>query len=258
VLKEQIALLRPRVDLLIVLSHVGYKEEKELARTIQGIDLIIGAHSHTLVDPIIKVGSTYITQANRYGTHVGYIQLSVDTETDSISRLSGAPIPASELPPPDPEILALVNFWEDKVKALVDVEIANSSREISHHELQIIFEKVLATTADADFGYYNIGGIRDKISVGPVTARHFWNIEPFENKLVTLTISGTDYLTLLARENEDHSTINTIEPEKIYKIATNSFIGAHAAKSFGDRVEVRDLGILVRDALIDHVRVNGL
>lgn len=258
VLKEQIALVRPRVDLLVVLSHVGHEEEKELARTIQGIDLIIGAHSHTLVDPIIKVGSTYIAQANRYGTHVGFIQLSVDTETDSISRLSGAPVPASHLPPPNPEILTLVNFWEDKVKALVDVEIAHSSREISHHELQDIFEEVLASAADADFGYYNIGGIRDKISVGPVTARHFWNIEPFENKLVTLTIKGADFLTLLARENEVHSSIKTIEPEKIYKIATNSFIGAHATKSFGDNVEVHDLGILVRDALIDHVRANGL
>jgi len=258
VLKEQIKLVRRRVDLLIVLSHVGHEEDKELARTIQGIDLIVGAHSHTLVDPVIKVGSTYIAQANRYGTHVGFIKLSVDTDTDSISSLSGGLIPANDLPPPAPAILALVNFWEDKVKALVDVEIATASREISGEELQAMFEKILANASGADFGYYNIGGIRDKISVGPVTARHFWNIEPFENKLVTMTIKGADYLRLLAREDEIHSSIPTIELEKVYKIATNSFIGAHATKTFGDNVQVHDLGVLVRDVLIDHIRANGL
>lgn len=258
VLKEQIKLVRPKVDLLIVLSHVGFEAEKNLAKAVHGIDLIVGAHSHTLVDPIVKVGTTYITQAHRYGTHVGFIRLSVDTEANSIAELSGGPIPASELPAPNPAILALVNFWEDKVETIVDIEIANSRREISAEELQGMFEEILAKAADADFGYYNIGGIRDKISVGPVTARHFWNIEPFENKLVTLTIKGADYLTLLTREDEAHSSITSIEPNRIYKIATNSFIGAHAVKTFGDDVEVQDLGILIRDLLIDHVRANGL
>ncbi|MFP6807255.1 MAG: bifunctional UDP-sugar hydrolase/5'-nucleotidase [Pseudomonadales bacterium] len=259
VLREQIKLVRPMVDIVIVLSHVGHEKEKQLARDIQGIDLIVGAHSHTLVDPIVKIGTTYITQANRYGSHVGFIKLQVDTESNSISSMEGGhPIPAKELPPPDRQILSLVNYWEEKVEAVVDVEIANSTREISAAELQGIFEDILATETDADFGYYNIGGIRDKISKGPITARHFWNIEPFENKLVTLKITGADYLTLLARENEQHSSIGAIDPGRKYKIATNSFIGAHAAKTFGDKVIVNDLGILVRDVLIDHVRANGI
>lgn len=258
ILKEQVELLRPKVDLLLVLSHVGHAQEKALARAIEGIDLIVGGHSHTLVDPIAKVGKTYIAQAHRYGTHVGYIRLSVDTETHSIAALSGSPVPAAELPPANPEILELVNFWEEKVAALVDIEIASSSREISPWELKAMFERVLADAADADFGYYNIGGIRDKISIGPVTARHFWNIEPFENKLVTITIKGSDYLKLLEREDESHSGIAPIKADKIYRIATNSFIGAHAAKAFGDKVAVRDLGILIRDVLIDHVKANGL
>ena len=259
VLRKQIKLVRPMVDIVIVLSHVGHEKEKQLARDIQGIDLIVGAHSHTLVDPIVKIGTTYITQANRYGSHVGFIKLQVDTESNSISSMEGGhPIPAKELPPPDRQILSLVNYWEEKVEAVVDVEIANSTREISAAELQGIFEDMLATETDADFGYYNIGGIRDKISKGPITARHFWNIEPFENKLVTLKITGADYLTLLARENEQHSSIGAIDPGRKYKIATNSFIGAHAAKTFGDKVIVNDLGILVRDVLIDHVRANGI
>ncbi len=259
VLKEQVALVRPLVDILIVLSHVGFEPEKNLAKQVAGIDLIVGAHSHTLVDPIVKVGSTYITQANRYGSHLGYIRLTVDTDRNNIAELSGGhPIPASQLPPPDTSVLKLVNYWEEKVEALVDVEIANAPQDLSQTELQVLFEQVIAQRAGADFGYYNIDGIRDNISAGVVTARHFWNIEPFENKLVTMTIKGSDYLKLLGRESEDHSSIPSIIPGQTYKIATNSYIGAHAVKAFGSDVVVKDLGILIRDALIEHVRENGL
>ncbi len=259
VLREQVALVRPLVDILIVLSHVGFEPEKKLAKEVAGVDLIVGAHSHTLVDPIIRIGDTYITQANRYGTHVGYIQLSVDTDKNKITRLAGGhPIPASELPAPDANVLKLVNYWEDKVKALVDVEIAYAHQDLSQGELQVLFERVIAQWAKADFGYYNIDGIRDSISMGPVTARHFWNIEPFENKLVTMTIKGSDYLKLLGRENENHSSIPSVVPERTYKIATNSYIGAHATKAFGQDVIVTDLGVLIRDVLIKHVKNEGL
>ena len=258
VLAQQVEMLRPEVDLLIVLSHVGHEEEKTLAEAVPGIDIIVGGHSHTLVETPVKVGSTYIAQANRYGTHVGLMKLAVNTDSDTVSSFSGKLIPAGDLPEADPEVLKVVNFWEEKVANLVDMEIAVSDREISSHELQAMIESIMAEVAGADFGYYNIGGVRDKIPKGPVTARHIWNIEPFGNSLVTLKISGAEYLTLLSREHEAHSSTESINPDKVYKVATNSFIGAHAVKAFGDNIKLSDLGILIRDIIIDDIKENGI
>ena len=258
VLREKVEELRPKVDLLVLLSHVGHTEDKALAAAIEGIDIIIGGHSHTLVKTPVKVGSTYVAQAHRYGSNVGYMQLTVDTDTDSIVTFAGKLVPATELPQADPMVLAIVNSWEEKVSALVDVEIATSSRKILQDELQGMFEKMLMDATGADFGYYNMGGIRDTMPMGSVTARHIWNIEPFGNTLVTLTIKGSDYLLLANREYETHPGTSAIDVNKTYVIATNSFIGSHAVKSFGDKVKMKQHGILIRDILIKSIRANGI
>lgn len=258
VLKEKVQELRPKVDLLVVLSHVGHEEEKALAAAVPGIDIIVGGHSHTYVETPVKIGSTYVAQAHHYGSHVGFMRLTVDTASNSITKFTGKLVPARELPEPDAAVMATVNFWEEKVADLVDVEIATSSREILPRELQGRFEKIIAEAAGADFGYYNIGGIRDAIPAGSVTARHIWNIEPFGNTLVTLTIKGSDYLTLLGREYEMHPDMASINPDKTYLIATNSYVGAHAVKAFGEKVKIEQLGLLIRNVLIESIKERGL
>jgi 2',3'-cyclic-nucleotide 2'-phosphodiesterase (5'-nucleotidase family) len=199
-----------------------------------------------------------VAQAHRYGTQVGLLQLTVDTDKNSVVGFSGRLIPAAKLPAPDPAVLNRVNFFEEQVEHLVDMEITRSSRKISPNEVQGIFEKILSDTAKADFGYYNIGGIRDTIPAGPVTARHIWNIEPFSNTLVTIKIKGSDYLKLLNRERESHPSSTSISADKTYIVATNSFIGAHAVKAFGNAVQMNDLGVLVRDVVIENIKRNGL
>ncbi len=258
VLRKQVEILRPIVDLIIVLSHVGHERDKAMADSIPGIDIIVGGHSHTLVKTPVKVGTTYIAQAHRYGTHVGILHFFVNTKTKTVSHFTGKLVEAANLPEADPDVLKVVNFWEEKVEGLVDMEITTSDREISGHLLQSMMETIMAEVSGADFGYYNIGGVRDKIPRGSVTARHIWNIEPFGNTLVTLEITGADYLTLLSRENESHSSIGSIDPDKTYKIATNSFIGAHAVKAFDNKIKLNDLGILIRDIMIDHIKENGI
>ena len=44
---RQIALLRPSVDVLIALTHIGLREDERLARACPGLAVIVGGHSHT-------------------------------------------------------------------------------------------------------------------------------------------------------------------------------------------------------------------
>ena len=45
-IRELVQEIRAEVDLLIILSHIGYKQDQRMALEIQGIDIIIGAHTH--------------------------------------------------------------------------------------------------------------------------------------------------------------------------------------------------------------------
>jgi len=68
--------LRPDADLVICLSHLGVKLDEELA-LIEGIDFILGGHSHVTIAPPRKVGNCYIAHAGRSGRFVGRWEVEV-------------------------------------------------------------------------------------------------------------------------------------------------------------------------------------
>ncbi len=70
-------LLRDKVDLLILLSHLGIDSDRKIAEQVSGIDLIIGGHTHTLIKEPIKLNDTYIFQAGCYGEQIGKIDLEI-------------------------------------------------------------------------------------------------------------------------------------------------------------------------------------
>lgn len=74
-----VPLLRERYapDLFVALTHIGYARDQELAATVPGIDLIIGGHSHTVLEEGTRVENTLIVQAGSRGSHVGRVEIEL-------------------------------------------------------------------------------------------------------------------------------------------------------------------------------------
>lgn len=66
-----------KVDLVILLSHQGFNLDKELALNYPEINIIIGAHSQTLLAQPEKVNNTLILQAGEGGKHLGVLELNI-------------------------------------------------------------------------------------------------------------------------------------------------------------------------------------
>lgn len=79
-LRNVVAELRPQVDLLIVLSHIGLPKDREMAKQVPGIDLIIGGHTHHLLPHGEKVEDTWIAHAGKFGDYVGHVHIKQDSE----------------------------------------------------------------------------------------------------------------------------------------------------------------------------------
>lgn len=73
VLTQQIQALRQEVDLLILLSHLGLPLDEQIAKELDGLDIVIGAHTHHLINPGRIVKNTLIAQAGKFGQFVGHI-----------------------------------------------------------------------------------------------------------------------------------------------------------------------------------------
>jgi 2',3'-cyclic-nucleotide 2'-phosphodiesterase (5'-nucleotidase family) len=76
--RRQVAELRPQVDVLIALTHIGFAQDTKLAEACPDLDLLIGGHSHTDLDEPCVVGQVPVLQARAFGFYAGIARLSVD------------------------------------------------------------------------------------------------------------------------------------------------------------------------------------
>lgn len=79
--------LRPQVDLLIALTHIGLKQDIELAKRAPQIDLIIGGHSHSVLEEPQREGRVAIVQAGSYARFLGRVEVDLAGQTTISGRL---------------------------------------------------------------------------------------------------------------------------------------------------------------------------
>ena len=114
-LRTLIPKVRKKADIVVVLSHLGYQRDIEVARAVDGIDLIVGGHSHTRLSTHTVENNTYITQTGAWGSYVGVIDLHVkDKAIDSIDyRLIPTPNAAE-----NEEVLSFIEEYKTTGLAL--------------------------------------------------------------------------------------------------------------------------------------------
>lgn len=121
--RQAVDILRKKeeVDLVVCLSHSGTWQDKSisedelLARDAEGIDLIISGHTHTVLDPYIKVGKTYIVSSGAYGRYLGSLTLFRNVD-GSFGARDYRIIPITAALPEDPEIALLVKSYEKDIE----------------------------------------------------------------------------------------------------------------------------------------------
>jgi 2',3'-cyclic-nucleotide 2'-phosphodiesterase (5'-nucleotidase family) len=86
--------LRKRADLVVAVTHIGYQPDLLLASAVDGIDVILGGHTHTLLErgtvvPRLVGRSTLIAHAGEYVQHLGQVDIEL-RRTGSTYRVESA------------------------------------------------------------------------------------------------------------------------------------------------------------------------
>jgi len=113
VVRSKIKKLRNKVDILIVLTHQGLDQDKKLAETISGIDVIIGSHSQSLVKTPEEINGTLITQIGKDGYYMGVIKIRFNSKKEIISKRGWLEALTIEMSS-DPRVLELIDEYEKK------------------------------------------------------------------------------------------------------------------------------------------------
>lgn len=205
------------IDLTILLTHIGFESDVELANLLKpewGVDLIIGGHSHTLMDKPTKVNNILITQVGVGSDQIGRYDIVVDDDTNSIVDYKWQLIPiTSDIAKPDAELEKYITSFRDDVDRKYNVLVTKFAKTLTHPKREIettlgnLVADALAENAEADVMLVGAGSIRVK-ELGPlVTRKDFLACFPYDDSIIRFEISGKNLIKIFSHimriENRD-------------------------------------------------------
>lgn len=86
-----VPILSRQADMVLALTHIGLPADRELARQVPGIQIIVGGHSHDLLAEPERVNGTAILHAGCYGRHLGRAEVTLENRRAAV-RYSLVPL----------------------------------------------------------------------------------------------------------------------------------------------------------------------
>ncbi len=106
-------------SVVVVLSHLGLEDDRRLADEVDGIDLIIGAHSHDRLARGEVRSGVLIAQAGEYARAIGRVDLALDPQTGRMISCSASVIDVPDATPPDQAVLMAISAAEQEVEEIM-------------------------------------------------------------------------------------------------------------------------------------------
>ena len=214
------ALTEDGVNKIILLTHIGYGADLEVAQAVSGVDIVVGGHTNTLLSntytgalgdyPTVLESASgepvLVVQASTQTVYLGRLDVEFDAD-GLLTDWEGDTILLSRYITPDPEISDLIADLSEPIAALRSQPVGESSIALTGASPRLcrieecllgnlISDAILEETG-ADIALQNGGGIRANIDAGEVTLGEVLTTLPFGNLISTFELSGADVLAAL-------------------------------------------------------------
>ncbi len=325
VANELVPKLKKQADIVIALVHMGIyddaaKGSKKVAAEVPDLALVIDGHTHTKVEEPMMIlnkvtgKEVAIVQARQWGLYMGDVDLRF--MNGEVTGLDYKLVPINvkwreklddgtkvyhfvdkEIKD-DAALAALLQPFVDKVDAVLSEVIGSATAPFLNDNTRKVETAIGDMVADsmlwyansmnlgADFAFQNGGGIRTSMADGEIQKQTIYEVLPFDNSVMTVTLKGSDLIALFdyIPETVGHGAMpqvsegvsfvidvaagkvsdvlingSPIDPAKEYIIATNSYLasGGDGYKMFKNNVGVYDSSLMQRDAFIDYIQYLG-
>lgn len=225
-----------KCNLVVAVTHIGVSKKNgkatdyDLAAASKYIDIIIGGHSHTVIQPgnrgdypsiVMNADGrpVLVAQTGKSGKYLGYINVDLDNLGDS-SKYDYRLIPVTDRFPAesyDAEIIEFLRPYTARVDSVNRHVIARSAGFYGNDDHTWGLPNLTADMAyeigrakadslrladpsfpEIDFAFMNIGGIRKPMREGDITEGQILDTYPFSNHLALATVKGSDLAEALA------------------------------------------------------------
>jgi 5'-nucleotidase len=216
-------LKRRGVRAIVVLAHnpgVSNKDGSnasgeivEIAKTVDDeVDVIFAGHNHAYLNA--EVDGKLLVQSYSYGTAFSDVDVKIDRRTkDIVAKKAEIVTTYQDSIKPDPEITKFIDKYEAKVAPIINQVVGTAKTTITNVQnasgesaLGNLIADAQRAAMKTDFAFMNPGGIRANIEQGEVTWGELYNVQPFSNQLVKMTLTGEQIRKLLNQQWQSNQT----------------------------------------------------
>ena len=282
-----------KYPVIIALTHLGLSDDKMLASSVNGIDVIIGGHSHDFIYKPDKVNNTIICQAGQYGWYLGRIDIVFDKNGEVIDYTNKLYKITSEIKDDEGLLTELKPYIEEvegfssQIICSLDFILGAETdvTRASETNLGDLLTDVMRFSTNTDVAIINSGGIRATINPPKITVGDIMKALPFNNNIVVCKLSGVDLLNafkwgyenqmgsggfpqisgakvIIASDGKIERVFigdESLDKNKVYKIATVNFLisGGDGYTMFANAKEIIDTGLYTTDLVITYLKDKG-
>ena len=196
---------REKPDAVVLLSHYGFAQEVAIARRVDGIDVILGGHTHDVLAEAVVVGRTIITQSGAHGSYLTRLDLEITNGQVSGFRHGLLPVVAEG--GEDPRVAQVLEDAMRPHRAAVD-ELVGETDVLLHRGTvlespmdNLLTSAYLASTG-ADVALSHGWRYGTPIPPGPISAGDLWQMIPTNPELFTVRLTGDELRRMLEQSME--------------------------------------------------------
>ncbi|HHX19822.1 MAG TPA: bifunctional metallophosphatase/5'-nucleotidase [Clostridiaceae bacterium] len=196
------------IDLTVLLTHIGFEKDKELARLLPqetGVDLIIGGHSHTMLDEPELVNNILITQVGSGTDYIGRYDLMINMDTNSVHEYTWETIPIDDSHcPRDPVMDELLTQYQNEVDGKYNTVLCRLPHAFEHgdrfRETQLgsLIADIFKYQLGVDIALIGSGSIRKERLDPLVTLTELLEIYPYNESIISFSVTGETFREMLA------------------------------------------------------------
>ena len=214
-------------DMTVLLTHIGYDNDIKLAEKLDpewGVDMIIGGHSHTLLEKPTVVNGIPIVQAGSGTTQIGRIDLEYDTQDKKIKAFKWKCVPVNEdTSPKDPVMEELIDSYRTETDSKYKRVVTRFARKLTHPcreqetEMGDLYADLMAWEASFDVMFFGSGSIR-KQEMGPIVEyADMLENTPFDGQIHMVAVTGAQLRQMMQFLMRDDAWVGETEFYQISK-----------------------------------------
>ncbi len=197
--------IKEKIDLIVLISHLGFTQDMKLLSEVQGIDICLGGHTHNrLFKPVLN-GKTIVIQSGCHGSFLGRLDLEVDN--GQIVDYQHQLIEVEATIRPDPIVAELVKQalapYKDELAEVVGETTTALNRGTAMEATMdnFLLQAILESTG-AQLAFSNGWRYGAPIVPGPITLNDLYNIIPMNPPVSTVELTGEEIKAMLEENLE--------------------------------------------------------